>query len=633
MRETNFIKQNKEKWKRFEIMTKVKAHKPEELSKLFIQITDDLSYARTFYKNRSVRVYLNNLAQQVFYSIYKNKKAKRKSLFDFWTDELPQLMYESRKALLLSFSIFVLAVLIGSLSSAMNPEFPRVIMGDAYVDQTLRNISNGDPMAVYKSRNEIDMSFQITFNNLKVGFLTFISGLITSIGTIGILISNGIMLGAFQFFFYDQGVLRESLLTIWIHGTIEISTIILAGCAGITLGNGLLFPGTFSRMQSLQKSALRGLKIMIGIVPLIIMAGFIEGFVTRYTNAPDILRLGIILASLSFVLLYFVWLPWQKHKDGFDKPIKDTRIPPDRNIAISYQGIKANASVFTETFLFYRQHFSKISTVAFLLALAYTLLVFYQYELKISDYIYYKNGDDFWDWLLIQSFANLGQFFNYRQIPVLIISNTLFLGTMFYFAMLYFIKAAEKQVRYTWFFHLIGWTGTIALWGIFNMLVKEITANAIPEGFFIFMLSLLLFPLVLLWLVVMLKERKNPFKALFRTFSLLFAGFGRFYGAYFTTLFVSFLLCFVLNSPLTWLIIDTIGWNFALEAEAMAALMSGMLTFLFALTLCLVFPLFMISTALTYVSLKEIRDADGLKAKIQQIGVRKRAYGFVEREG
>ena len=103
MRETSFIKQNKEKWKEFESILEKKDKDPDKLNDLFIQITDDLSYSRTFYPNRSVRVYLNNLAQQVFHSIYKNKKSRFSRLLFFWTDELPQLVYESRRAFRLSF--------------------------------------------------------------------------------------------------------------------------------------------------------------------------------------------------------------------------------------------------------------------------------------------------------------------------------------------------------------------------------------------------------------------------------------------------------------------------------------------------------------------------------------------------
>ena len=73
MRETAFIEQNKKKWEQFESILKQPNRNPDKLSELFIQVTDDLSYARTFYPNRSVKVYLNNLSQKIFSSIYKNQ--------------------------------------------------------------------------------------------------------------------------------------------------------------------------------------------------------------------------------------------------------------------------------------------------------------------------------------------------------------------------------------------------------------------------------------------------------------------------------------------------------------------------------------------------------------------------------
>jgi len=103
--------------------------------------------------------------------------------------------------------------------------------------------------------------------------------------------------------------LFESFMTIWIHGTIEISAIVIAGGAGLAMGNSLLFPGTYSRIVSLKKGAKDGLKIVIGLVPLFIFAGFLESFVTRYTKFPSFIKLGIIGLSAFFIVYYFVLYP------------------------------------------------------------------------------------------------------------------------------------------------------------------------------------------------------------------------------------------------------------------------------------------------------------------------------------
>ena len=100
MKETSFIKQKKEKWEEFEKILNKEEQDPDLLKNIFIEVTDDLSYSRTFYPNRSVRVYLNGLAQKIFHSIYKNKKSEKSRLKLFWTDELPKLIHESRTCLL-----------------------------------------------------------------------------------------------------------------------------------------------------------------------------------------------------------------------------------------------------------------------------------------------------------------------------------------------------------------------------------------------------------------------------------------------------------------------------------------------------------------------------------------------------
>ena len=376
MRETQFIKQNKEKWQEFEQVLDGRYKDPEKLNDLFIQITDDLSYSRTFYPNRSVRVYLNSLAQRIFFQIYKSKKSHGRRLLSFWTDELPQLVHESRRAFRLAFLIFLLAVLIGGLSSAMDPEFPSVILGDNYVDMTLENIESGDPMAVYKQKGEFGMSVGITINNLFVAFLTFVMGALYMVGSMVLLIRNGIMLGAFQYFFIEQGLFWESFLTIWIHGTLEISAIIIAGAAGLTMGRGLVFPGTYNRLQAFQRSARRGIKIMVGIVPIFIMAGFIEGYLTRHTDTPDFLRGLFILVCLAFVLLYFVWYPRIKAKVGFDTPIRDTKIPPDRIQGIQFSGLRSSGEIFADTFVYFRKFAGRFFLVSIGLAAAYCALVF-----------------------------------------------------------------------------------------------------------------------------------------------------------------------------------------------------------------------------------------------------------------
>ena len=310
MNEAAFIKHNKNKWEDFEnyIKNGSQIH-ADKLAEIYIKITDDLAFSRTHFPTSELTLYLNNLASDLHLSIYKNKKEDSFRIINFWKYELPEVMSTSLKYVLISFIIFLLSGIIGALSAAHDDTFVRLILGDQYVNETLSNIDKGDPMAIYKQMGQTEMFLGITFNNIRVSFMVFIAGIFSSIATGYLLFSNGIMLGAFQYFFYQKGLLMTSVLTIWIHGTLEISAIIIAGAAGIIMGNGLLFPGTYSRLQSFQRAAKKGLKISIGLVPIFIAAGFLEGFVTRMTGMSDIFKIAIILGSTIFIVIYFIFIP------------------------------------------------------------------------------------------------------------------------------------------------------------------------------------------------------------------------------------------------------------------------------------------------------------------------------------
>jgi uncharacterized membrane protein SpoIIM required for sporulation len=427
MKETVFIEKKKHKWHEFEKLSKEGHQDPDKLSELFIKMTEDLSYARTFYPKRSVRVYLNFLAQKVYNSFNEQKKYKVKkheitlntlvliislyivgaslgfiatsffglvprlliSIFigsvfiaplaspnirHFFLVSLPIEMYRSRKQLLTAFLFFSVAMLIGVVSSYIDPEFSRVILGDSYVDMTIDNINEGDPMAVYKQKQETSMFLGITINNIRVAFFAFILGVFFSVGTVFLLVNNGIMLGAFQCFFYIKGLFLTSFLTIWIHGTLEISAIIIAGCAGMVLGNGLLFPKTLTRQQSFQINVRRGMKILLGTVPIFIVAGFLEGFVTRQTDMPDILKWVIILFSFAFIVGYFVIYPIIVAKQhNFDGKIIGKPVYKDTQKIKKYR-IRDLGAIFYDTFGFYRMHFKTFGKIIIQITLPLNLL-------------------------------------------------------------------------------------------------------------------------------------------------------------------------------------------------------------------------------------------------------------------
>jgi uncharacterized membrane protein SpoIIM required for sporulation len=310
MKEVSFIRQNIDKWKSLEsVADDVSAYSPGELADAYTEITSDLSFARSHYPDSRITLYLNSLASALHNQLYKNKKEKYSRIITFWTQEIPVAMYRSRKELLYSFITFIISVLIGVVSTLNDDSFVRLILGNSYVDMTLNNIENGNPMGVYGNESAVEMFFYIVYNNIRVSFIIFVFGLMTGFGTGLMLFYNGVMVGAFQTFFFQHGAGYESVLAIWLHGTFEISAIIIAGAAGFVMGNGFLFPGTYSRGYAFRQGAKRGLKIIVGLIPVFLTAGFIESYLTRHTEYPASLRLGIIIFSLLSVIFYYIILP------------------------------------------------------------------------------------------------------------------------------------------------------------------------------------------------------------------------------------------------------------------------------------------------------------------------------------
>ncbi|WP_296382605.1 stage II sporulation protein M [Winogradskyella sp.] len=310
MREASFVKQNKEKWIGFEnaLDNNVKIN-PDDLASYYIQLTNDLSYAQTYYPESKTLLYLNSLASQAHQKIYITKKESKNKIISFWRDEFPLFFYQYHKTLLYAFLIFMSAVIIGVVSTLNDDSFIRLILGDSYVNMTIENIEKGEPMAVYKSGSNIGTFLGITINNIRVAIIAFALGVFFSVGTIYVLFSNGIMLGAFITFFYNYGIL-EKTSTVWLHGTIEISVIVIAGCAGLVMGNSFLFPKTYSRRVAFMKGAKDGLKIVVSTIPFFIIAGFIEGFITRYgEQMPSFLAYGIIFISLFVIVYYYIIYP------------------------------------------------------------------------------------------------------------------------------------------------------------------------------------------------------------------------------------------------------------------------------------------------------------------------------------
>ncbi|SDG74574.1 stage II sporulation protein M [Chitinophaga filiformis] len=325
MRESTFIKKNLQRWKRYQ---EEPAEDPDEMAERFTSLLDDLAYAKTFYSFSKVTSYINGLAAGIYHTIYGNRKERDGRVRNFFIYELPLLFRKYHRLFLFTFLFFLLFCVISAFSAAHDETFVRGVLGDEYVGRTEQNINNGDPFGVYKQENELVMFLKIAQNNITVAMLTFVSGLTLGIGTLWLMMKNAVMLGAFQYYFFAKGLGLKSVLVIWIHGTLEISAIVIAGCAGLVMVSGLIFPGTRKRLDALKNTARDGVKIVVTLIPIFIVAAFLEGFVTRHTAMPVWTSVSILLLSLLFILGYFIVYPIYLHRKGYKLGPKATIIKP-----------------------------------------------------------------------------------------------------------------------------------------------------------------------------------------------------------------------------------------------------------------------------------------------------------------
>lgn len=314
MRESTFIKKNLSRWKKYQ---EEPTEDPDEMANRFTSLLDDLAYAKTFYSFSKVTGYINSMAADIYQRIYGNRQEKDGRFQRFFVYELPLIFRKYHRLLLFTFIFFLLFCIMSAFSAARDETFVRGVLGDEYVSMTERNISNGDPFGVYGNENEWVMFLNIARNNITVAFRCFMGGILMGFGTLYVLMQNGVMLGAFQYLFFAKGLGLKSVLVIWIHGTLEISAIVIAGAAGLVMVSGFIFPGTRRRVDALKKTARDAVKMLICLVPVFITAAFLEGFVTRHTKMPMGASITILAVSLAFIVGYFVIYPIYVYRKGF----------------------------------------------------------------------------------------------------------------------------------------------------------------------------------------------------------------------------------------------------------------------------------------------------------------------------
>lgn len=519
-------------------------------------------------------------------------------------------LYQSRRELDISFLFFAVSMAIGIFSSVQDPDFAQSILGSGYIAETEGNIASGDPMGVYKSAEEFDMFFTITLNNLLVALRTYILGAFFGVGTLMIMLYNGVMVGTFQYFFIERGLFQESFLTIWMHGALEISAIVIAGGAGLTLGRGLLYPGTLPRIQAFRLGARRSIKIMLGLAPVFVTAAFIEGFFTRLTETPDAFRAVFIASCFLFVLLYFRIYPWMKFRKSPPAPYDRDMLIPELDSTVEFRKLRTTREIFVATFASYRKILPAMILTSLGAAILYVMgfyLIYGMEGLKQVDFSVF-------------SFFGVARFFDFTIFSYNFFANAAFL-TLIVVACLYFVKKAHAPQ-----FDSLRIGIPLILKAAVAICLFQL--SLLSGSVLVAALGLVAIPFLAFWLVVSAVENLALPSAFSRMLKVLSGARRHVFVTFLSGALVSVLLLFIIDAPFTWFYVDILQWNIHVDFETrtMIALLS--LVFINFAALGIVLPLIIYGQMLEYFSAREVTEAEDLADRVADIGVKRKAYGL-----
>lgn len=268
----------------------------QELSLLYRQTAADLAAIREDRGSVHFARYVNQLLVRAHNTIYSGHRASPLAALSFFWDTYPAIFRHLWKHCLLAVLVFAIAGIVGAALTYQNPDFKVKLLGPQMVETIDRHemwthsIVGIKPLA----------SSAIMTNNMSVGFTTFALGITAGLGTLYMMAFNGLLIGVIGMACFLSGMSLQLWSFVAPHGVLELPAIFIAGGAGFRIAQGLLFPGVLPRRDSLTKAGLEAVQLILGTIPILIIAGLIEAFVSP-TALP--IPLKVSMAAALFVLL------------------------------------------------------------------------------------------------------------------------------------------------------------------------------------------------------------------------------------------------------------------------------------------------------------------------------------------
>jgi uncharacterized membrane protein SpoIIM required for sporulation len=304
-----FVKQHRDDWTQLEQLVTILHKKRRSMTsedidrfhRLYQKAAQHLSYSQTYFPKEDVTAYLNELVSKAHNLLYKDQTSSFKQFHHFFSTTFIGLLLEQWKFVIIAMILFTVGAL-GSYFAILNDSLHLYSVLPADIAQGV------DPEQLGKGHEAVDspfMSATIMTNNIQVAILAFAGGVTFGILTVYLLIYNGIIIGALAALFWQHGKAYDFWAYIVPHGMIELTAIFIAGGAGLLMGYKLFVPGTYSRGYQLKQQAKRSVQLLLGTLPLFVIAGIIEGFITP---AAISLEAKYIVAFLTVIglLLYIM---------------------------------------------------------------------------------------------------------------------------------------------------------------------------------------------------------------------------------------------------------------------------------------------------------------------------------------
>ncbi len=272
----------------------------QEMALLYRQVAADLSVLRQDSTARSYATHVNQLLARAHHIIYSGRKTNLLTLFRFLRDEYPVIFQQQIGYVLASVLVSLAWGGLGAALTSARPEFMRHFVGPLMIATMERHqmwthsIVSVAPMA----------TSSIMTNNLAVSFVTFAGGIVFGLGTFFYLYVNGMMLGVIAAACHQYGMSVALWSFVAPHGSLELPSILIAGAAGFRLGHAMLFPGALRWQDSVARGGVEATRLVSGIIPLLVIAGCLEGFFSP-SQAPVWLKFTV--GGLLFTLL-LLWL-------------------------------------------------------------------------------------------------------------------------------------------------------------------------------------------------------------------------------------------------------------------------------------------------------------------------------------